>query len=190
MEGGCSILAATNYPYTFINMKGYTMRNTLALPVVFITIALVGCGSAPTTPASTNLSTVLTNTDIAVSDVYIIPDTYTLDSGTYTWNSGTYTWDFIPVHIGSNHVAGSGIHTLDSGIHTWNSGTQAWDFMPVHIGTNPVADSGRYTWNSGTRIWDVASFEGATDTVESSIIESKIDVVIPADGKKYIIAAN
>jgi hypothetical protein len=167
------------------------MRNMLAVPVaVFITIALVGCGSAPTTPTSTKLNTAPINTDIAVSDVYIIPDTYTLDSGTYTWNSGTYTWDFVPVQRGTPSVADSGIHTLESGTHTWNSDTYTWDFMPAHIGTNPVADSGTYTWNSSTLTWDVAPFDSARGTVESSIIEPKPDVIISADGKKYIIAAN
>lgn len=106
------------------------MRNILAVPVaVFITISLVGCGGALTTPTSTNLSTIPSNTDTAVSDVYIIPSTYTLDSGTYTWNSGTYTWDFIPVNIGTNPVA-------DSGTYTWNSSTRIWDTVSFDSATD------------------------------------------------------
>jgi hypothetical protein len=76
-------------------MKEYTMRNTLAVPVaVFITIALVGCGSAPTKPTSTNLSTVPGKTDIAALDVYI--------PGTYTWD---YDTGLMPTKIGTVKTA-------------------------------------------------------------------------------------
>jgi hypothetical protein len=110
-------------------MKGYTMRNALAVTVAFfITIALVGCGSTPTTPTSTNLSTVPGNTDIAVLDVYI--------PGTYTWD---YDTGLTPAEIGT-------VKTVTKYTPKYNSGGNLLTATFFPVGNTSVSfDSVTYT---------------------------------------------